>query len=110
MKLQDAVTRFETLSTSRKVEFLAAMVMDLTVEARSQTIDLPPEKGANVCKGINELQHSVANQLCAYLSANRNFVRPSQVFMNILQDVAQQFQLRRSLGFVLARAFARGDL
>jgi hypothetical protein len=108
MTLQEAMIQFEELSRQGKVRVLAAMMMALTVQARSETIDVPPEEAAIVYRGINELQHQVANQLSAYLSP-KGQIPSDQVFGDILQYEAEKFRLQRSLQHVLAWAFSRED-
>lgn len=106
MILADLSSRFEAFSREQKINLLAAMILALTVEARSATIDLSPDRAAYAYKGLNEIQHSVANQLNAFLRPNGN-IRPSLIFWDGLQELARHFHLEDNLRSAVEWAFSR---
>jgi hypothetical protein len=105
---EDALTRFEQIGDHRKPNILAILVLALTVEARSATIDLAPTEAVTTYRGINELQHLVSNQLCAYLT-NGN-TRPGKTFWVGLYEVAERFHLQDNLSSAISWSFSRDSV
>jgi hypothetical protein len=106
MMLEDFYERFGAMPKERKIQLLALMVMALTIEARSKTIDLLDSESASAYKGFNELQHLIANQLCAYVLPKGN-VRPDSLFWHGLEELAANFHLQESLLSAVAWSFSR---
>jgi len=84
------------MSADKKIKLLATMIMAITVEARSASFDVTVDQAAHAYKGLNEIQHLIANQLNAYLRPNGN-IRPSPIFWQGLEELALRFHLRERL-------------
>ncbi len=106
MTLTEYCRRFQVMSNEAKIGLLSLMVMALTVETRSAVIDLSDEQAVRVYRGFNELQHSIANQLCAY-SFSKEDIRPDEIFWKILEEVSSRFHLSKNLLGAVAWAFSR---
>jgi hypothetical protein len=94
------------MSPDKKADLLSVMVLAITVEARSQISDLPDSQALHKLRGLNEIQHSIANQLCAYLTPKGN-IRPADVFWSLLEEIASQYQLEDSLLSATEWSFSR---
>jgi hypothetical protein len=106
MTLTDFRDRFEKMPKERKIQLLALMAMALTVETRSKTIDLPPAEATEAYRGFNEMQHSLANQLLAYLTPKGN-ARPSDLFWDSLENLSDNLQLQENFLSAVKWAFSR---
>jgi len=105
-RLQEYSNQFQLMPHDKKVELLSFMAFATTIEARSLTFDVPDGEALPKLKGVNEIQHSIANQLCAYLTPKGNIL-PAEVFWSLLEETASQYQLEGSLLRATEWSFSR---
>jgi hypothetical protein len=101
MDINQANALYADLNDDQKVEFLARIAFDLTIDFRdvAYTESHTPENMKKL-QGINELQHHLTSQLLAH--HRRDGARyPDQVFVAVLIDKAKHhgllLRLQRSL-------------
>jgi len=85
------------LSSPARISALSRIYLGLTVNARELFL---PDRTAGkeqrveeILHGLNEIHHTLANQLTAYATDGDN-ASPVQVLSRILQDIESKYQLR----------------
>ena len=88
-KLSEIKSAFSTLPLDKRVNFLSALALELTISMRSAYPTQVEEK-VNLIKlmGLNEVQHTVAGQLTKML-AKDDARYPDDVFFDILFEKAK---------------------
>jgi hypothetical protein len=105
MTLEDFALKFDQYTIEDKRKLLTLMVLALTVEARSATFEQPAEQATIAYRGINELQHVIANQLCAYFT--NGDIRPNQVLWSTLREIAEHTRVDKNLFGAVSWSFSR---
>ena len=91
-----------TLSPSSKIAALALIYSDLTVGARElfmpQWSATKPrcERATEILRGLNEVHHTISNQLVAYAIAEHKAF-PVHAFSQMLAEIEGKYQLQELL-------------
>jgi hypothetical protein len=91
-----------TLSISSRIAALALMYSDLTVGARQMfspdwtTEKKQRDRALEILRGLNEIHHTLANQLLDYSTDEHN-ARRIDVFSQILAEIESRYRLENFL-------------
>jgi hypothetical protein len=91
-----------TLSISSRIATLALMYSNLTVGARELFVPEwtagkeRSERAMEILHGLNEIHHTLSNQLLDYVTHERN-ARPINVFSQTLAEIESRYHLENFL-------------
>jgi hypothetical protein len=95
---------FSSSSDQHKIVLLAWLSHELTIHGRCFAMDLSGQKAIDAFKGLNELQHTISNDI-GHLAKGTNR-KSGEVILQCLEVIASQCGLSADLRWSLERISA----